>query len=90
MLPSEIGAMGTADYDLFIRYWRMEPWGTWRDNMHTAIIAREVRRPWTKDIPSLAIENFLLLPPDARPAVEETRSNVVNMFKSIARRRKRD
>lgn len=26
------------------RYWSEEPWGAWRDNMHAAIIAREVAR----------------------------------------------
>lgn len=26
------------------RYWDAEPWGSWRDNFHAAIIAREVRR----------------------------------------------
>jgi hypothetical protein len=30
------------DVDLLARYWLHEPWGPWRDNLHAAMIAREV------------------------------------------------
>jgi hypothetical protein len=42
--PSEITELGATDFDLLHRYWNEEPWGPWRDNLHTAILAREVRR----------------------------------------------
>jgi hypothetical protein len=47
-------------------YWSVEPWGPWRDNLHAAIIAREVRRPYTRRGVTLALEPFMLQAPEAR------------------------
>lgn len=46
------------------QYYSEEPWGTWRDNMHTAIIAREIRATRSKK-PS-TMEDFMLFSPHVR------------------------
>ena len=47
-------------------YWEQEPWGPWRDNLHAAIVAREVRRPYTKKGTSVKLEPFMVRSPDER------------------------
>lgn len=43
ILPSAVDDIGTLDYDMLRQYWDQEPWGTWRDNMHIAILAHHIR-----------------------------------------------
>lgn len=33
------------ELDRWARYWSEEPWGTYRDNMHAALIIRELLKP---------------------------------------------
>lgn len=81
MVP-EIGA---TDYDLLLRYWKEEPWGPWRDNLHAAIIAREVRRSWAKGPHEMS--DFMVIDPTKAQTVEK--KNVMDFFKSVATRKKR-
>lgn len=57
--------MAATDYDLLARYWDAEPWGPWRDNMHAALIAREIRRPYLKDpTKPTPLSEFILRAPE--------------------------
>lgn len=58
--------MPVDDYDLLVRYWVEEPWGTWRDNAHAAIIAREVRRLGVKRGARVGMDDFMLVHPEKR------------------------
>lgn len=61
-------SMSWRSYAGWRRYWDAEPWGAWRDNMHAAVIAREVRRTTGRgSAPKLDV--FMLRDPTAR-AVE--------------------
>jgi len=40
-----LDALPSREIERWRRYWTEEPWGPWRDNMHTALLAVEVRRP---------------------------------------------
>lgn len=64
-LPSAVQAMPASDYDLLCRYFAAEPWGAWRDNLHAAIIAREVRRTLTRK-QSIDLTQFMVMPPERR------------------------
>lgn len=77
--------MGASDYDLLRRYWYEESWGTYRDNLHAAIIAREVRRTTFKGEHKLA--DFMFQRPERRRADE--RSGVFNLFRALAHKVKR-
>jgi hypothetical protein len=47
-------------------YWDEEPWGPWRDNMHTAILARELRRSRVKPNTKVDMDQFMIRPPKSR------------------------
>ena len=64
-LPSAVQAMPATDYDLLCRYFAAEPWGPWRDNLHAAIIAREVRRTLTHK-QRIDLQQFMVTPPEQR------------------------
>ncbi len=77
--------MGCNDYDLLQRYWHEEPWGAYRDNIHAAIIAREIRRGTVKG--AHAIKDFLLQVPERK--AQEERSGFFGMFRAMANRGKK-
>lgn len=45
-------------------YWVEEPWGAWRDNVHTAILAREVIRPHMKENAKIDLDVFMVHHPE--------------------------
>lgn len=47
-------------------YWRLEPWGPYRENLHTAILAREIRRPQQARGSAINIEQFIITAPSER------------------------
>lgn len=58
-------ALPADDYELLERYFAEEPWGPWRDNMHAAIIAAELRH--LRNPKSTAKHSdFLLVHPERR------------------------
>lgn len=82
--PSEVDDLPAPDYDLLVRYYAEEPWGAWRDNMHAAMIAREVRRiRWPKTTSNLA--QWMLVHPARRAAghVADFKSLLVSMAGGI-------
>ena len=47
------------------KYWREEPWGAYRDNLHTAILCRQVLRTvLAKGAKMPKIDDFMLRLPD--------------------------
>lgn len=75
-------------------YWQQEPWGPWRDNLHTAILAREVRRPHLKENAKDELDTFMVMSPAERHArhAERQRQSAaafMQLFKTISKRKKR-
>jgi len=56
------------EYISWQRYWTVEPWGPYRDNLHAAILAREIRRPQVKPGSVIDPEDFMIRKPTARAA----------------------
>jgi len=80
---------------MLTRYWLHEPWGSWRDNLHTALLATEIRRPYLKKGSPNPIGDFMLRHPDelSEERAEKKRKasrNLFSMFKSIAKKRPRN
>lgn len=71
-------------YSGWERYWLTEPWGPWRDNLHAALLAREVRRgtPGAK-VPKLDV--FMYSAPIDRAV--ELSGRVIAALGTIANRR---
>jgi len=83
--PSEVPELSASDYDLLQRYWIEEPWGPYRDNLHAAIISREIRRGNFKGEHQL--KDFLLVSPNKKAADE--RSGLFGLFRSMVGARKK-
>lgn len=84
--------MPARDYAMLQRYWMHEPWGPWRDNLHTAILARETLRPHFKKGSSIRLDDFMLRHPDE--VAEETAARrkaatrgLFGILKSVATRK---
>lgn len=56
------------EYEGWWLYWQEEPWGPYRDNLHAAIIAREVIRPHLKRHAKVDIKDFMLQPAEQKAA----------------------
>lgn len=95
MAPSVVEQMAATDFDLLARYWAHEPWGPWRDNMHAAIIAREIRRPHLKDPRKpTPLSEFILRDPDEIEQEKAERQTdrvkgLFTFFRTVAKRKKK-
>lgn len=70
-----------GDVDLLIQYWAEEPWGAYRDNLHAAIIAGEVRRTLTPKA-KIDIDRFMIAHPKRR--ARQNAAAFVNTLKAMA------
>lgn len=64
------------------RYWDQEPWGPWRDNLHAAIVAREVRRTRVKPSARVPLEQFMVRNPEERR--KEGEQSFFGMMQAVA------
>lgn len=80
--------MPATDFDLLALYWRAEPWGPWRDNLHAALIAREVRRPaFGKDQRKNVLSDFMIRDPEERAKEGQKKiTGLFTLFKTIGTR----
>lgn len=69
------------------RYWEEEPWGPFRDNLHAAMIAREVRRPYLRKGAKNELDNFMVVNPQHRQV--EATGNLIDFLKMIATKKQR-
>lgn len=80
--------MPAREVELLERYWLEEPWGPWRDNVHTAIIARETLKANGFKAPKLDV--FMLKSRSQREAEQQAAGEgVISMLKAISVRKKR-
>jgi hypothetical protein len=80
--PSAVGAMPARDVVLLSRYWAEEPWGAWRDNLHAAIIAREVARLTRRRGARIELKDFMVVNTERRR--QDAQSSLVAALKAIA------
>lgn len=64
------------------RYWDEEPWGPWRDNVHMAVLAREVRRARVKPNTRIDLGQFMVRNPEDRR--REGEQNFFGMMQAVA------
>lgn len=65
------------------RFWLEEPWGPWRDNLHAAMICRELRRPQVTSGATIRLDDFMIRQPAVQLA--EAENNLWNFLSLIAR-----
>lgn len=81
--PSALDEFPATDLDLLRRYWEEEPWGALRDNLHAAMIAREVRRPQMRRGQPNSLDDFMYSRPERREAA--AKAGVVAMLRAMAK-----
>jgi hypothetical protein len=74
------------EYAGWQQYYKQEPWGPWRDNVHAALIAREIRasRP-SKGGQKLDLEQFILTDKEGRR--EKSTAAAFGFLRMIAKRK---
>lgn len=75
--------MPSTEFDLWQQYWNQEPWGPYRDNLHTGIIAAmtyNMQRP--KGKPPLHAKDFVMVTREADS--ENKTASALNWFKAMA------
>lgn len=72
------------EYCGWLAYWQVEPWGPWRDNVHAAIIAREVTRANARlrRGAKLDLASYMVIDPEERQRAANER--VVAMLQAMA------
>jgi len=72
-------------------YWKLEPWGAWRDNMHAGIVAASVLQPHLKEGAKIKPEDFMLVDRDVlrRKSISQfaAQLNSASQRKPAARRK---
>ena len=54
--------MGASELDEWVEFWRMEPWGSHRDNIHAGLIAATVANAYRKkNARPVTFQDFMLL-----------------------------
>ena len=53
--------MGASELQEWMTYWRMEPWGSYRDNIHAGLIASTIANVYrSKNRRPVSFEEFML------------------------------
>lgn len=80
--------MGSGEYARWWEYYKAEPWGQERDNLHAGIIAAQVARMIPHKGKAPTVSDFLLKPAEQRKN-EETRRNL-GILRAMAKRKPAD
>lgn len=75
-------SMTQREYLGWQRYWSEEPWGSWRDNLHAAIIARSVMLPHLRDGKKVQLGEFFYRRPEERQ--REANRGLVTMLRLVS------
>lgn len=75
-------SLSYREYVGWMLYWEVEPWGPWRDNVHAALIAREVRRPQLKRGAKIELDHFMLRDPAQRQ--REANAQGIELLKALS------
>jgi len=81
-------SMTHREYSSWRLYWDAEPWGPYRDNLHTAILAREVRRPQVRKGTRITHDEFMVRNPEERR--RESSSALIGFLRSVSKRKPRE
>jgi hypothetical protein len=63
---AQVGRLTHREFVRWQLYWREEPWGPHRDNVHAALIVTELLKPHLKEGAKITIDDYLLKLPEDR------------------------
>lgn len=81
------GSLTQRAYLKWQKFWEIEPWGAYRDNLHTALIAREVKLGRIKPGRSVKLDEFILVDPKSR--ARENKAGFLAFMRLIGKPQKR-
>lgn len=84
--PSEVRAMSASDIQLMHRYWQEEPWGAYRDNLHTGMIAAAVVNASGRFKKEARADHFMLKVKEP----EQAGKNLVQALRMMATKKRRN
>jgi hypothetical protein len=76
------GSLTQREYLGWQMYWTAEPWGPWRDNMHVAILAKEIRRPQVRSGTKIDLDQFMMRDPADRRV--DNQNKVITFLSAVA------
>lgn len=76
-------SLGAAEYERWKAYYRQEPWGTFRDNLHAAQIASTVANyGFRKPKRAATVDDFLIKTKEERSA--DNRTKLLSFFRAMS------
>lgn len=78
-------SLSQSAYRRWQLYWLAEPWGAFRDNLHAAIVAAQVRALRMKKGTRISLEQFMVVDPRSR--ARENRAGFVALLRLMGRPR---
>lgn len=80
--------MSAQELDSWELFWQVEPWGSYRDNIHAGIIASAVLAPHVQRGKKAPIYTDFLLR-DKAETQQAAENNLLAFFKSVAKKREK-
>ena len=68
----------------WLEFWDQEPWGSWRDNYHTSLIATILAR--VNGASSVNAADFFYTPPDHRSQGEQSGTTLLTWLNAVAKK----
>jgi len=75
--------MSTEEFEAHYAAYQMKPWGPYRDNLHAALIAREIANMSGRTVPEGAertLDDYLFKPATARSEAVADDTNEIDNF----------
>ena len=77
--------MPQSAYRRWQLYWHVEPWGPFRDNLHAAMVAAQVKALRQKKGSRISLDPFMVVDPASR--ARENRAGFVTLLRLMGRPR---
>jgi len=80
--------MSSTEFSDWVEFWRREPWGPIRDNMHAGVIASTIaNRMRGRNAKATTMQDFMLVTPEQD--AEQKQSKILGLFQALAARSKK-
>jgi len=83
----EVEALGASELEEWMLFWKMDPWGSYRDNIHAGLIAATLANIHrSKNSRAITHEDFMLV--DHSDYQKKKTRETLTWMKAVAKRKK--
>ena len=82
---AEIEQMGSSELFEWYKYWQMEPWGSYRDNIHAGLIASTLANAFMSKGKRVNYQDFMLV--DRREHAKKKTTEFITWMKSVGKKK---